>query len=544
MPKVSSLVGVVLIALGACASARGGDFNQWRGPQRNGLAPGGPQLDVRWDKSGPPLLWQSEEIPGSLESGSGCVSVAAGRAYLYVQWKYQQVLATRTVSRLALERLGWTSREIPPDLLKAMEEARTCPELEKLEGQPRVDWIKKWADEHVTTAPEKKAIYSFAVRRLTQGKDAVPMEFLAKLATIQNKEFPSQAALDAWFADNHIPAAQKALVVPLIPTAVGKSWDTLVCLNVADGKVIFKKQFEGAGPYGSYPYGASSTPTVVDGRCYFTGSKNDVYCLDAVSGEEIWQINPQARGRGINHSSPAVADGKVFVAAGELIALDQAKGTVVWRQPAVRSFENSPVPWRSGDKMFLLCNTGQRLATVYCVDSADGHVVWTVPGGSRSTVAVVGDHMVTSVGPSYGDSSRFGLAAYKLSTDKPEKLWANTDFHGLDASPVIYNGYVYAIGETAICIELATGKVAWEQKTRTGGEISPVVADGKMFTTGGGMAMAFRATHEKCDLLASARMPVCKYIAVTIADGRLYLRQPKNVACYDLTRPTATTQPD
>jgi hypothetical protein len=55
--------------------------------------------------------------------------------------------------------------------------------------------------------------------------------------------------------------------------------------------------------------------------------------------------------------------------------------------------------------------------------------------------------------------------------------------------------------------------------------------------------MVIRATPERCELLGKATLPLSKWASPTIADGRLYLRQRKNVACYDLTRPTATTAP-
>jgi outer membrane protein assembly factor BamB len=536
-----------LAVLGVWTWVYGEDFNQWRGPQRNGLTSGGPALDIRWGKTGPARLWESEEIPGMLEEGSGCVSVAEGRAYVYVHWKYNSPIATRTLSESALRRLGWTDRKMPEDILKAVEEARIAPELEKLTGRPRAEWIKKWADAHVSTATDTRPVVSYVVDRVNRGKKALPLDLLAKLGTIKNKQFPDQASLDAWFTDNGVSAEHKAEAMKVIPTYVRKSWDALVCLNAANGKTLWKKQFEGSGPLG-YPYGASSTPTVVDGRCYFLGSKNDIYCVDAVTGEEAWQIkvNPPPSGWILNHSSPLLMNDMAVVTAGPLCALVPSTGTEIWQQPKVSIRESSPVAWRSGDRTFLLCNTGGAKATIHCVDLRDGAIVWSVPGGGRNTPTVVGDFMITSVviGKFIGDPTKYGLVAYKLSAEKAEKLWSTEEYSAGDESALIHDGYVYNFGSgVAVCIELATGKVAWEQKTTHRGVRSPVLADGKIITTDGSSILVIRATPEKYELLGKAKVPIGKYTSPAVADGRLYLRQQENVACYDLTRPTATTAP-
>ncbi len=77
-------------ASGAEQSAVQTDWNQWRGPNRNGLAPDSPKLADEWGPEGPVLLWKSEEkIPGGPKKGGGFSNygspvVAKGKVYLYV----------------------------------------------------------------------------------------------------------------------------------------------------------------------------------------------------------------------------------------------------------------------------------------------------------------------------------------------------------------------------------------------------------------------------------------------------------------------------
>jgi outer membrane protein assembly factor BamB len=95
-------VCAALVALVAvwCPGARGAetpaapggdtDWNQWRGPARNGIAPAGPKLADAWGSVGPVLLWTSAEkiVGGPKKGGSfsnyGSPVVAQGKVYLYV----------------------------------------------------------------------------------------------------------------------------------------------------------------------------------------------------------------------------------------------------------------------------------------------------------------------------------------------------------------------------------------------------------------------------------------------------------------------------
>jgi outer membrane protein assembly factor BamB/plastocyanin len=87
-----------------------------------------------------------------------------------------------------------------------------------------------------------------------------------------------------------------------------------------------------------------STPVVADGCVYFGTDLGNAYALNADTGKIVWQRALGEGGQGSNSfegagivGSPSVAGGLVYVGAttpkgSVLSALDQATGTVVWRQ--------------------------------------------------------------------------------------------------------------------------------------------------------------------------------------------------------------------
>src|SRR5579872_6204268 len=65
----------------------GADWPQWRGPDRNGVAPESPPLADEWPGTGPRLGWQNGRLMhGGVDTGHSSPVVAAGRVYLYGSW--------------------------------------------------------------------------------------------------------------------------------------------------------------------------------------------------------------------------------------------------------------------------------------------------------------------------------------------------------------------------------------------------------------------------------------------------------------------------
>jgi quinohemoprotein ethanol dehydrogenase len=143
--------------------------------------------------------------------------------------------------------------------------------------------------------------------------------------------------------------------------------------------------------------GVESTPLMVDGTLYVTGTWSMLYALDAKTGELKWFYDPQvdrsflAKGCcGAPNRGVAYANGKVVVATfdGRLVALNAADGSEIWDVQTTdreQSYTITGAP-RIGKNLVFIGNGGAELGVrgyVSAYDLDSGKMVWrfyTVPG--------------------------------------------------------------------------------------------------------------------------------------------------------------------
>ena len=97
--------------------------------------------------------------------------------------------------------------------------------------------------------------------------------------------------------------------------------DGLYCLDIEDGDLIWK-----------YPTAVvHTTPCTADGKVFFAADDAHVYCLDAISGVKLWDFDT---GYYEVHSSPAYADGKIYIGSkgsdAKTYCLDAISGVKLW----------------------------------------------------------------------------------------------------------------------------------------------------------------------------------------------------------------------
>ena len=521
MRLVCSLL--VMAALLTAVGAGAADWPQWRGPDRNGVAPQGPALAARWPATGPKLVWKSDTVAGDEMGGFGCPVVADGRVYLFVNWKTRTPIPQRVLPENGLVNLGWTPKPPPDDILAAADKARLSDEREAIK-----DWTaqQKWADAWVKanlTDEQRKQFGQFLKDRIAAGRRALRWDLLTKLVEIKGKTFDTQADLDKWFADNGVTKEEARQIMGAIPVNRDDATDTILALNATNGTQVWRTEYPGQAT----TWGSSSTACVTNGRVYVAGHSS-LFCLDATTGKEIWVA--AIKGSEIS-SSPVVVDGVVILHSGQIAAFDADKGSALWRAKGYSGGNSSPALWHKDGRTYIVSNGGGK---VYCLDPKDGKVMWNVPGGSDSTPAIVGDDMVVQTG-----QKDPGAIAYKLSLTEATKVW-NVPFSDRGCSPLIAGDNVFLFGgeggpRGGMCVDLKSGKVAWEEKVPGHGFSSPVFADGKILQVMEGKLALVEANPAAYKALAIANLGTLRCSSAALVDGKAYVRLTDKIACYDLT---------
>jgi len=512
-------MNLILILLLGTACTVFGDWPQWRGPSRNGLVTDGVPLLAAFPEDGPKQLWKSDPIPSNDDGGHGSVVVVGNRVYMGIVWHSDLPSEKRELNDLVLRRLGYRNLDSSPELVEKMEKARMNISP-RLRGEKLKEWSDKWMEENLTKS-QKQSLPGWIGSRFKKGKAAIPYADLRRLGKNVGRVFPTDQSFKKWLDDEGFSDLVKEQVIKIVPASVRVAKDVVVCMDATTGKTLWKTEAPGV-PTGRK---SSSTPCVSDGKVFTAGSTH-AHCLDAVNGKRLWSVELPGKGPA---SSFLVADGKAFIMAGKLVAIDVKSGKEAWRSNEISASSSSPVIGETGGKKFLIVNTRKNIS---CVNLAVGAVIWTAPGGGDSTPAIDGDWMAV-----YCKDTKTGLAGYRISASGAKQLWKlPLDARRTQSSPVIYQGHVYLTGgENHLCVDIASGKVKWREK-RQSTISSPLIVDGKMITLEkkGSELVIIKASPKAHEELVKARVKTMWCPSPVVSNGRLYLRMADHVACFNL----------
>ena len=550
MKRLFCLTAVaVAIVAGMTAAA---DWPQWRGPSRDGVAATSPALVDVLNKDTPKTAWVSEAILGGDIGGYAQPAVAGDRVYVLENRRH---LALETL----LTDLGWAPG-MPEGLVKSVESARNSQDRAKLTNTDKE--IVPWADEWLkANLPKDQQKLAPAVKaRLVAGAAAVPLDDLAKLDPIPDKELVTAADFADWLKKRDVtPEALEEIMGHLGEAKrvkTGWLWqrvgtrrlgadDVLWALDRATGKTVYRVEFPGQW----LSYAASSAPCVADGRVYFLSSAAVAYCLDAATGKKLWEASLLKKdAKAFEHSRASSVlwlDGKVIVGSEkEVCGLDAKTGEKLWSNTSVFGEEASGVICRLGGQTAVLYASAPYWSSVKkmsCLDLQTGKELWSVPTGwSASTPVAAGDVCVFA-----GGLESAGPVALRMTTTGATTQWSvpfkndkTCTAYDNYPSPIVDKGFVYIAGRgKAFCVELATGTVQWAHDVAGASLSSGILADGKVLMPAPPDLVIFRATHDQFELLGRARIGIVGYSTPAFADGFLFVRTEKNVTCYDFRKP-------
>ncbi len=251
----------------------------------------------------------------------------------------------------------------------------------------------------------------------------------------------------------------------------------LLCLNETDGKLIWSYRTDDASGGGDI----TSSPAVFEDRVFFGSKAGDVYSLNATSGVLIWKYETSGI---VDYSSPVVINGRVFIVIywyghyydqGYLYALNATSGTYIWRSEVfqIDTHDAYSSPAVADGRVFV--GIGGRVCSL---NETTGERIWTyvteASVGRSSPVVVNGRVFVGSLG--------YWLTAkvYSINATTGKQIWNYTTPSRIDSSPAVANGRVSIASEDGNIYSLneTTGANIWTYKASPRIISNPAVANG------------------------------------------------------------------
>jgi len=318
--------------------------------------------------------------------------------------------------------------------------------------------------------------------------------------------------------------------------------DIVYCFDATTGKEVWKHTYAEPLDPRYYEGGTSCTPTVDDETVYTLSRKGKLFAFAADSGNIRWQQDI-AKEHGLKipewgfAGAPLVEGDLLILNAGTHgLALKKASGALAWSTSKESSGYATPVPFEDKSGRALAVFGWRTLAAVAL---KEGKVLWELPWKTEYDVNVA-DPIITGDGIFVSSGYRKGGALLKLGGE-PKTVWVSQNMHNQLNSSVLIDQHLYGIsgqnghGADLRCVELATAKVSWTEKSAGFGAL--MAADGKLIVLSEkGELMVCVAKPEKFEPLARAQVLGGKCWTVPVlSNGRIYCRNVQgNLVCLDV----------
>jgi outer membrane protein assembly factor BamB len=250
--------------------------------------------------------------------------------------------------------------------------------------------------------------------------------------------------------------------------------DTLFCFEANTGKVLWQHSYPSELGDKYFDGGTTGTPTldVAGGRLYWLSRWGDVLCLNTADGKVVWQRNVAKETQTAEPTwgftgAPLLLDGRLILNVGDAgLALDPKTGATLWKSPTKSAGYSTPLPFRQGPDTLVALGSAQAYVAVHPKDGREAwRIRWVTEYGVNAADPIVHDGRIF-LSSGYGKGAGlFQLPA--AAGAEPASAWRSKILRTQMNPAVLHEGHLYGVdGNTTDkaslkCIEFATGKEKW-----------------------------------------------------------------------------------
>ncbi len=312
--------------------------------------------------------------------------------------------------------------------------------------------------------------------------------------------------------------------------------------------------------------GSRSTPAIDGDRAYVVSSNGSIACVNTADGRLVWQREFKEFGgkmmTGWGFSESPLVDGEhVLCTPGGpeamIVCLDKLTGTDVWKA-AVPDFGTAGKPGAGYASIVISEAAGVKQYVqlvgrgVIGVRASDGKLLWSynrIANGVANIPTVIpsGDHIFTSSGYDDGGSALLELTAERDGVAAKEVYYFDNkqlqNHHGgmVLIGKTLYFGHGHNKG-FPVAVDLETGKILWnaQRQSRDIGDGSAAITavDGHLiFRYQSGPVALIEATPSEFRFKGAFKPEIIEregWSQPVVVDGKLYLREQDTLMVYDI----------
>jgi len=292
--------------------------------------------------------------------------------------------------------------------------------------------------------------------------------------------------------------------------------------------------------------GPRATPTWADGKVYALGATGELRALDDASGKVVWRTNILSDSDAHNldwgmAAAPLVVDDTVIVLPGgsngrSIVGYDRATGKRVWSALGDKQAYCSPMlVTLKGVRQLLVVSATRMMGVV----PGDGTVLWEYPfatfnGINAAQPLVIGDNRVF-VSASYGAGSAMIELSGGGERFSVREVWRNNRMKNRFSGSVLRDGVIYGLDEGILAaIDAETGELKWKGGRYGYGQVVLAGNNLIVLTEDGDLALV-RTNPDRHEEISRFRVLEGKTWNVpAISGGYLLVRNLSEMAAFDL----------
>ena len=330
--------------------------------------------------------------------------------------------------------------------------------------------------------------------------------------------------------------------------------EVCVALDVESGRELWATEFGtsdykqkggNAGAQGNKGGdGPRSTPAINDNRVFVYDAHLGLHCLNLADGKIVWKhdIEKEFDGEIIkwnNASSPLIDSDHVYVSGGgegqSFMAFDQTTGDLKWKSGNEKMTHASPAFAKMDNRKLIVYFMQFGLVAV---DAETGKEAWRsrfpFDVSSAASPIVNGAKVYCSAG--YG----VGAGMYDVSdSTNIKEMWRKPNrLMNHWSSPVLHDGHLFGLyrfkryGSAPLrCVDFETGEIKWSQDGF--GQGNCIIAAGKLIVLSdyGELVIAEPDTMNYKELWRGKVVDGKCWSTPAFANGKIFIRSTKEAVC-------------